>query len=93
MEVLSAWFKVVVEEVVSVGFVSLEEVEGTELSAGLEVAVGVTAEVEMEFMQSVDVGVVMELDEVEMVGGRAEEIREEEVMEATGDGGTAVVML
>jgi len=76
-----------------VGFVSLEEVEGTELSAGLEVAVGVTAEVEMEFMQSVDVGVVMELDEVEMVGGRAEEIREEEVMEATGDGGTAVVML
>lgn len=75
------------------GFVSLEEVEGTELSAGLEVAVGVTAGVEMEFMQSVDVGVVMELDEVEMVGGRAEEIREEEVMEATGDGGTAVVML
>ncbi|TNN87462.1 hypothetical protein EYF80_002179 [Liparis tanakae] len=85
--------ELVVEELVSVGFLSLEEVEGTELSAGLGVAVGVAVGVEMEFMQSVDVGLVMELDEVEMVGGRAEEIREGEVMEATGDGGTAVVML
>lgn len=49
-------------------------------------------EVEMEFMQSVDVVLVMEVEMVEMVGGRAEEIRvEEEVMEATGE--TAVVML
>lgn len=42
-------------------------------------------------VQSVDVGLVV-VEEVEMVGGRAEEIRlEEEVMEATGE--TAVVMV
>lgn len=34
---VSARFKLVVVVVVSVGFVSLEEVEGAELSAGLEV--------------------------------------------------------
>lgn len=34
VEVVSAQFKLVAVEVVSVGFVSLEEVEGTEISAG-----------------------------------------------------------
>lgn len=43
--------------------------------------------VEVEIMQLVDVGlVVVVVEEVEMVGGRAEEIRVEgEVMEATGE--------
>lgn len=35
VEVVSAWFKLEAVEGVSVGFVSLEEVEGTDISAGL----------------------------------------------------------
>lgn len=43
-------------------------------------------------MQSVDVGLVVVVGEVEMVGGRVEEIRVEAVvMEATGE--TAVVTI
>lgn len=38
VEVVSARFKLVAVEVVSVGFVSLEEVEGTDISAGTGVA-------------------------------------------------------
>lgn len=38
-EVVSARFKLVAVEVVSVGFVSLEEVEGTETSSELRTAV------------------------------------------------------
>lgn len=38
VDVVSTRFKLVAVEVVSVGFVSLEEVEGTEISAGLGVA-------------------------------------------------------
>lgn len=49
-------------------------------------------EAEIEFMQSVDVGLVVVVEEVEMVGGRAKEIRgEEEVIVATGE--TAVEMV
>lgn len=48
-------------------------------------------DVEREFMQSLVVGLVIVMEEVEMVGGRAEGVRmEEEVMEATGE--TTVVM-
>lgn len=39
VEVVSAWFKLVAVEVVSVGFVSLEEVEGTETSSEQRTAV------------------------------------------------------
>lgn len=49
-------------------------------------------EAEIEFTQSVDVGLVVVVEEVEVVGGRAKEIRgEEEVTEATGE--TAVEMV
>lgn len=95
VEVVSACFKLVAVEVVPVGVVSLEEVEGTGMSVGIGMAERVMVEAETEFMQSVDVGlvaVVMEEEGVELGGGRAAENRVEEVI--TGASGeTAAVMV
>lgn len=78
--VVSARFRLLVVVDVSVGLVSLEEVDGAEMSAGLGVVRGVMEE---ESMQLVDVGLV-----VEMVRGGAEEAGQEGVV--TGVSGMTV---
>lgn len=61
------------------GFVSLEEVEGEEVSAELGAAGCVIVGTKIEFLQSVDAGlVVVVANMVELVRRRAEEPREEE---------------
>ena len=72
--------------IVSVRFVSLEKEEGTETSG--------MAEVEIEFMQSVDVGLVVMVEEVVLVVGGAVQTRVGElVMGASGESGVVMVSL
>lgn len=80
VEVLSARFGLGVMVVGSpMGFVSLEEVEGEEVSAELGVAGCVIVGTEIESLQSVDAGLVVVVAKtVELVRGSAEEPREEE---------------
>lgn len=72
-----------------------DEVEGTEISGVLAVAGGVRTEVEMDFMQSVIVGLVVSVvvEGVEVVGGRAVETGTNwEVELVSGVSGEAVVV-
>lgn len=94
VEVVSARFKLVAVEVVSVGFVSLEEVEGAEVSVELVAAGWIMVDVETEFM--VDVGLIASavVEEVEVVGGRAAELAvEEQVMGASCETAAVIISL
>lgn len=85
-ELIAAALAMVVE---SVEFVSLEVVEGTEISVGRGGAGLVMERVELMSTRSVDVGLV---EEVELVGGTVAESRVEEVLPGASDE-TGVVMV
>lgn len=95
MEVVSAWFKLVAVEVVSVGLVSLEEVEGAGILSGLRRAAWMFEGGETELVWTGDDGVMVSeiVEEEEVVGGREAGTTVEDVRTETSSCETEAVMV